>query len=99
MKYYKITKYFKGGFNICYAGMSDRKQMKRNCWEYQLEEFGEATDGGHNYGYRITAVRVKSIPRGKGRKYKRLGFNEEYLVSAVGSAVKRAKVSVGACTE
>ena len=82
MKYFKITKHFKGGFNIHYASMPQRKQMKRKCWQYQLEEWGEAIDGGHNYGYRIAATRSKGIPKDRGKRAQRLEFNEYYLVKA-----------------
>lgn len=77
MKCFKITKYFQGGEGIYYAEMSDKKIMRKGCWEYQLEEWGEGTSGGHNYGYRMYSSRCKR-PKKIGR-WHRLRFNKYYL--------------------
>ena len=80
-KAYKIQKFFRGGSSIYYASMPQRNQMKRGCWKYQLEEWGEGTNGGFNYGYQVKVNQVKSIPR-KINKFRKLSFNPYYLVKA-----------------
>jgi len=81
MKKFEITKSFRGGRTKYYAKMPNSKQMDRNKWRYQLEEWGEATDGGSNYGYNINAKRIKQIPRNT-PKYRRLEFESSYLAIA-----------------
>jgi len=90
MKKYEIIKYFRGGSTTYYASMSIRKRMKRNCWKFQLEEWGENTAGGFNYGYSINAIKVKSIPK----KARRLQFNDNYLTN-----FKKAKTKIKINTE
>ena len=79
---YEIKKYFKGGSTTYYA--SKNKNMKRNCWNYQLQEWGEQTLGGRCYGYNIKVKPVSSIPKNI-QKYRYLKFNKEYLVINKGS--------------
>ena len=50
-----------------------------------MDEWGEGTDGGHNYGWRLYVKRSKFRPR-KVRMFKkmvpikmRLGFNKYYI--------------------
>lgn len=74
-KIYKVAKHFQGGGTTYYALMSKVKKMKKGCWEYQLEEWGDNTAGGHGYGYRIKANYVRSMPVGS----KVLEFNKWYL--------------------
>lgn len=95
-KIYKITKHFQGGQGIYYALMSNKKQMKKGYWDYQLQDWGEGTNGGHNYGYRIHVNQVKNIPKivkykhGKDCIFKKAGyknatklhFNKYYLIKA-----------------
>ncbi|MDO8641770.1 MAG: hypothetical protein Q7R33_09585 [Nitrosarchaeum sp.] len=65
MKYFKIKKCFQGGESIFFAKMSSLKFMPKDNWQDQLESWGEATHGGHNYGYRIYCKRIKNLPKGK----------------------------------
>ena len=62
---YKITKGYRNGRDDYYV-KADVEIMKdkdeRNDF---LERLGEATDGGHNYGYTMTPVRIKKLPKGK----------------------------------
>jgi hypothetical protein len=62
MGVYKIVKSFQGGYNVYFSKMSPLKKLKKDCWQYQLEEWGEHTNGGHAYGYNITAKRIRKIP-------------------------------------
>ena len=78
MKKFEIAKSFRGGCTKYYAKMPNGRQMGRDKWRYQLEEWGEVTDGGSNYGYRISAKRIKQIPRNT-PKYRRLEFESSYL--------------------
>jgi len=78
VKKFKIVKFFKGGSTIYYAKMSVRNKIKRNCWQHQLEEWGEGTDGGHAYGYRIEANKITSVPRDLDTN-RILEFNPDYL--------------------
>lgn len=75
MKIYKITKSFQGGMNIYYATIAKDMKIRESAWDYQLDEFGEATIGGHGYGYRIVVNKVRKIPENA----KKLKFNPEYL--------------------
>lgn len=62
MSIYRIKKSFQGGCVIYFAKMSPLKKLKKGCWESQLQEWGEGTNGGHAYGYHITATKSKRIP-------------------------------------
>ena len=82
MKYFCIEKFFKGGSTVYYAKMRSDQRMKHGCWEAQLEEWGEGTDGGHCYGYRIyLKARLKKCPMGT-KSYRWLKFNPYYLTSS-----------------
>jgi len=62
---YRVVKGFRGGRTTYYAIMPAGKQVKRGYWQSDiLPAWGEATPGGHNYGYSIKATRVKAIPKG-----------------------------------
>jgi len=79
--WYKIKKNFQGGMNFYYASMPKGYKIKKGCWDYQLEEWGKLTSGGHNYGYNITATKIKQPPK-KYKIYKFfniLKFNMDYL--------------------
>ena len=78
MRKFAITKFFRGGSTTYYAKMSATKRMKRDTWRSQLEEWGENTSGGENYGYRIDVKQIKQIPRGTDF-YRRLSFNKHYI--------------------
>ncbi len=55
----KLVKHFKGGEHIDYM-LVDSKSIKTNAQEQELmENWGENSDGGHNYGYRVDMVRLK----------------------------------------
>lgn len=60
---YKITKNYQGGQGIYYAVLPEGKVPQEGSFKPQLEDWGEATNGGHNYGYRIKMRRVKNIPK------------------------------------
>ena len=85
MKHFKVTKHFQGGSTAYYASMPSNKKMRHKTWTYQLQEWGERTDGGYNYGWRIHAVRVNKIPsiwlkkQHFNAKFRTLKFNEAYL--------------------
>ncbi len=85
MKYFKVTKCFQGGRTVYYASMPSKKKMRYKTWQYQLEEWGDNTDGGHNYGYTIKITRSKNIPSTWLKKqhfnarFRMLKFNEAYL--------------------
>lgn len=81
MRYYRIEKYFRGGSTTYYAKMRLTQKMRRNCWQSQLEEWGENTASGHCYGYRIyLKARLKKCP-GKTKNHHWLKFNSCYLTS------------------
>ena len=62
-RHFKITKWFQGGRTIYYATLPKGKRIKKSCWTDQLSQWGENTDGGHNYGYSIEAKRVGRLPK------------------------------------
>lgn len=72
---YEITKSFKGGSNKYYALLPKSSKISNEEMEYQLEEWGECTNGGHSEGYEIRAKKVKKMPENA----KRLFFNENLL--------------------
>lgn len=81
MKYFKITKFFRGGSTTYYASIPSSKKMRYKTWEYQLENWGENTDGGFNYGWTIKVKRIKKIPTNI-QPYRILHFIESYLEKA-----------------
>jgi hypothetical protein len=87
MKTYKIRKEFQGGCGLYYANLPAGKKVIN--WHDQLERWGEFTDGGHCYGYRMYAdiYRGKSSLKNKGMV--ELMFAEEYL-ETVAKKVKKA---------
>jgi hypothetical protein len=80
--FYRIKKCFQGGEGIYYARMPKGFRIKHhtkrygNYWKTQLEEWGEHTNGGHNYGYRIYVTWIKALPK---KKKEILKFNKLYL--------------------
>ena len=74
---YKVIKNFQGGQGIYYAEISTKKVIRKGCWDYQLEEWGENTAGGHGYGYRMDAKKCKR-PKVISKR-SRLHFNKYYL--------------------
>ena len=75
---FKIQKFFRGGSTVYYAMMPYNKQMKHGYWKYQLQDWGEGTDGGFNYGYQIKVTQIKNSPR-KNTRHRELSFNLDYL--------------------
>ncbi|MFC1453671.1 hypothetical protein ACFLQL_00640 [Verrucomicrobiota bacterium] len=76
---YKVVKGFQGGPITYYAILPAGKKVKYGYWEDDvLHAWGESTPGGHNYGYRIKATRVKAIPKGTSM-HRRLKFNKYWL--------------------
>ncbi len=55
MKWYKVTKTFQGGSWTKYVHLPDKVKVDAN-W---LDDFGDHTEGGHNYGYQIKAKQIK----------------------------------------
>lgn len=47
-KWYKVEKYFKGGGKTHYFRATDEEDA-----EEKAKDWGERSDGGHNYGYRL----------------------------------------------
>ncbi len=105
MRTFKIKKYFKGGSSTYFATLPKNKKMKRGCWSYQLKEWGELTDGGHNEGYNIKVSSVTKIPKIRNKKFDlnsptlfkftkwesapRLIFNDDYIET---NKMKKVKV-------
>lgn len=63
MKYFEIKKSFQGGFGIYYAKLPEKWKVKKDCWDKQLEAWGDCSNGGWNYGWRIKARRIKKAPK------------------------------------
>lgn len=76
--YYKITKVGRGFSNDYYAIMPKGKRIRQGRWQDQLEQWGEGTGGGSNYGYRIYARPCKK-PKKPVDKWHRLRFNKNNL--------------------
>ena len=75
VKVFKVVKHFRGGRTIYHALMPKTKKMRKKMWEYQLQDWGDNTPGGHEAGWDIQTSRVKRIPGGSDR----LAFNEDYI--------------------
>ena len=75
VKIFQIQKSFRGGRTTYYALLPKDKNIRKSAWDYQFEEWGEGTSGGHEDGYSINAKEVEEIPE----KAPRLYFNEDYL--------------------
>jgi hypothetical protein len=55
----KLTKHFQGGECTDYMFV-DAKDIKTHEQEQELmENWGENSDGGHSYGYRVDMIRLK----------------------------------------
>ncbi len=57
---YKITKSYRNNSKTYYIKV-DPEDFKG---DWLLHSIGENTDGGHNYGYRMKARRIKKLPKG-----------------------------------
>lgn len=62
LRIYRIETRFQGGISIYYAKLYAAKTLSKEEWDMQLSDWGESTNGGHSYGYKIKATRVKSAP-------------------------------------
>ena len=59
MKWFSITKCFRGGRNEYFATMPDGKRMQSGGWKTQLNEWGESINGGHESGWHMTSKTIK----------------------------------------
>ena len=76
--FYQITKFFRGGKSIYYASHHSGFEMTKENWDYQFEDWGESTSGGHEDGYRITATTIDRVPEDM-KSWQWLAFNLNYL--------------------
>lgn len=53
MKWIKLTKYFQGGMKSDYMLVEEQRLEGDDNQKELMEEWGESTDGGHAYGYRV----------------------------------------------
>ena len=89
MKHFKITKSYQGGEGIYFASMPSKCIITKDTWQSQLEEWGERTNGGHNYGYHIDATPIKKLPKGE-KKF--LSFNVYYLKGLSDKEIKAYEI-------
>ncbi len=55
----KLIKYFQGGSHVDYKYV-EKSEIETNDQQQELmEDWGENTDGGHNYGYRVELHAMK----------------------------------------
>ncbi len=80
MGWLRVDKYGRGFHDTFYAYMPKNKKMRHKRWKCQLQEWGDNTAGGFNYGYNIY-VRSATVRRLKikGRKTGRLKLNPNNL--------------------
>lgn len=69
MRIFKVVKTFQGGQTTYGAILRKGVSVIRGHWKYQLQEWGEGTNGGHNYGWRIRVTEVTRYPRVKVTKF------------------------------
>lgn len=86
MKWFKIVKNFQGGQGIYYATLPKGKTLRKTAERYQLERWGECTNGGHCYGYTIKVTAVKGKPKGL-TEHNTLEFYSGYL-----DDIKKSKI-------
>jgi hypothetical protein len=60
MKLYAIKKTFRGGQDVYYISLNDAEEVT----EEMLKRIGEYTPGGENYGYEVTAKKIRKLPKG-----------------------------------
>jgi hypothetical protein len=60
MKYYKVTKIYRGGSSTYYIALNNDEEIT----EDMLESIGENTSGGENYGYSMHSRKIKALPKG-----------------------------------
>jgi hypothetical protein len=53
MKWVKLTKYFQGGMKVDYMLVEEERVLTHDSQQELMEEWGENSDGGHAYGYRV----------------------------------------------
>jgi hypothetical protein len=53
MKWVKLTKHYQGGERSDYMYVEDERVDTYDHQQELMEEWGENSDGGHNYGYRV----------------------------------------------
>lgn len=53
MKWVKLTKHFQGGVKTDYLLVEDERVEGDSNQQELMEEWGEYSDGGHAYGYRV----------------------------------------------
>lgn len=80
MKWVKLTKFFQGGSKTDYMFVEDERLATHDDEQELMEEWGENSDGGHAYGYR---VEIEVLPDGEIPPY-------EWLLKAV----KRTKEAI-----
>jgi hypothetical protein len=71
----EVKKHFQGGSWTMYARLPKGVRLSQPQWREQFELWGEATNGGHEEGYRMYAKGVRKIPE----EAKWLEFNEDIL--------------------
>jgi hypothetical protein len=53
MKWVKLIKHYQGGMKTDYMLVENERVETHSSQQELMEEWGENTDGGHNYGYRV----------------------------------------------
>lgn len=58
-KYYRIVKSWRGGSKTLYIALNETEDLTKE----MLEQIGNNTSGGENYGFSITSKKIKNIPK------------------------------------
>lgn len=60
MRYYKVTKDYRGGRSTYYIALNDDEEVT----EDMLASIGKNTSGGEGYGYSIRSRKIRALPKG-----------------------------------
>jgi hypothetical protein len=58
----KLTKYYQGGYLEDYKYIDSFEIETKEQQQHLMKEWGEGTDGGHSYGYRVNLIVLRGMP-------------------------------------
>ena len=81
MKWVKLTKYFQGGSKSTYKYIDEKEIETEDQRQEVMEDWGENSDGGHSYGYRVEmqVLEGNDIPPKDWLEKRVISLNKELL--------------------
>ena len=65
MPWYRFEKFYQGGSHHDFVFLTPwegKKRIEKKQLQQEMQDWGERTSGGHNYGYRVYAKYTKRVP-------------------------------------